>query len=256
MLLKCCGSGSSGNSYALISSVGEILLIECGVPWRQIMNMIDFLPSKVVGCIASHVHLDHIRSYKDLLVNGIRVYTNDETAYHFEVVTGEKMIGVPEKIPFKIGGFTVQAFYLPHTTQDKDTGKLVPCQNFGYYISHEEMGALVYMTDFEFPTLSFRQAKIQHLLCEVNYCDDLADREEANYRHRLQGHLSLNTFKEKVLKQNLTPAMQTITLCHLSDSAADEQRILKEVKEIAGSRVAVNIAKAGMEPIKLSRFPF
>lgn len=202
------------------------------------------------------VNGDHSKSYKWLMQNGIQIYTNDETADHFETVTGEKMIGVPEKIPFKIGNFTVQAFYLPHTTQDRDTGKIVPCTNFGYYIFHEEMGSLVYMTDFEFPTMSFRQAKINHLLCEVNYCDELADREEPNYRHRLQGHLSLNTFKEKVLKQNLTPAMRTITLCHLSDSASDEQQILREVKEIAGSRVEVNIAKAGVEPIKLSRFPF
>lgn len=255
MLLKCCGSGSSGNSYALISDGGEILLIECGVPWKQILKMIDFRPSKVVGCICTHMHGDHILAYKELLQNGIQIYTNDETADHFEVVTGEKMIGVPEKLPFIIGNFTVQAFYLPHTTRDKDTGKIVPCPNFGYYITHEEMGDLVYMTDFEFPTMSFRQAKIQHLLCEVNYCDDLVEREEANYQHRLQGHLSLNTFKEKVLKQNLTPSMQTIMLCHLSDSAADEQRILREVKEIAGSRVSVNIAKPRFQ-CELRRFPF
>lgn len=255
MFLKCAGTGSSGNAYALIADDGEILLIECGVPWKQILRMIDFQPSKVVGCVASHSHLDHLRAYKEVIQNGIQIYTNDETADHFEVVAGEKMIGVPEKIPFKIGNFTVQAFYLPHTTQDKDTGKIVPCSNFGYYIYHEEMGALVYMTDFEFPTMSFRQAKIQHFLCEVNYCDELVEREEANYRHRLQGHLSLNTFKEKVLKQNLTPAMQTITLCHLSDTASDEQQILREVKEIAGNRVEVNIAKTGI-CIQLRKFPF
>lgn len=255
MLLKCCGSGSSGNSYALISGSGEILLIECGVPWRRILKMIDFQPSRVAGCICSHMHGDHVLSYKALLQNGIQIYTNDETVDHFEVVTGEKMIGVPDKIPFIIGSFAVQAFYLPHTTQDRDTGKIAPCPNFGYFIQHEEMGSLVYMTDFEFPTMSFRQAKIQHLLCEVNYSDDLVEREEANYQHRIQGHLSLSTFKEKVLKQNLTPAMQTITLCHLSDSAADEQRILREVKEITGSRVFVNIAKQGFQ-CELRRFPF
>lgn len=255
MFLRCAGTGSSGNAYALISDNGEILLIECGVPWKQILRMIDFQPSKVVGCVASHAHLDHLRAYKEVMQNGISIYTNDETVEHFEIVTGEKMIGVPEKIPFKIGNFTVQAFYLPHTTQDRDTGTLVPCPNFGYYITHEEMGYLVYMTDFEFPTMSFRQAKINHLLCETNYCDELVEREEPNYRHRLQGHLSLNTFKEKVLKQNLTPAMRTITLCHLSDSASDEQQILREVKEIAGSRVEVNIAKPGFQ-CELKRYPF
>lgn len=183
------------------------------------------------------------------------VYTNDETADHFEVVTGEKMHGIPEKIPFKCGSFTITPFYLPHTTKHKDTGNLIPCPNFGFYIFHQDMGQLVYMTDFEYPTLSFKQSRIEHLLCEVNYCDELVGREDANYRHRLQGHLSLNTFKEKILKQNLTPAMQNIILCHLSDSAADEEQILREVKEIAGNRVNVNIAKPGLS-VELNRFSF
>lgn len=165
------------------------------------------------------------------------------------------MRGMQEKIPFKCGSFTITPFYLPHTTRHPETGKLIPCPNFGYHIFHSDMGQLVYMTDFEYPTLSFRKSRIEHLLCEVNYCDELVEREEANYSHRLQGHLSLNTFKEKVLKQNLTPAMRNIILCHLSDYAADEEQILREVKEITGSRANVSIAKPGLS-IELNRFPF
>lgn len=165
------------------------------------------------------------------------------------------MCSMPEKIPFKCGSFTITPFYIPHTTRHPETGKLIPCPNFGFHIFEKSMGQLVYMTDFEYPTLSFRQSRIEHLLCEVDYCDEFVAREEANYSHRLQGHLSLNTFKEKVLKQNLTPAMQNVILCHLSDSAADEEQILREVKEITGSRVNVNIAKSGLF-VELNKFPF
>ena len=83
MLLKCAGTGSKGNSYALLADSGEILLIECGVKWSEIMKMIDYQTSKVVGCIASHAHLDHLRSYNDCIHYGIPIYTNDETAEHF-----------------------------------------------------------------------------------------------------------------------------------------------------------------------------
>ena len=41
MLLKCAGTGSKGNSYALIADNGEALLIECGVKWSEIMKMIE-----------------------------------------------------------------------------------------------------------------------------------------------------------------------------------------------------------------------
>lgn len=55
MLMKCLGSSSSGNGYALILE-NEILLLECGVPAKEMLQAIDFDTSKVVGCLISHEH--------------------------------------------------------------------------------------------------------------------------------------------------------------------------------------------------------
>lgn len=55
MLMKCIGSGSSGNGYALISD-DEILLVEYGVPAKEMLRAIDYQPGKVVGCLISHEH--------------------------------------------------------------------------------------------------------------------------------------------------------------------------------------------------------
>ena len=56
MLLKCCGSSSKGNSYALIANNGEILAIEAGCKMFDFKQMIDWKVSCVVGCIISHEH--------------------------------------------------------------------------------------------------------------------------------------------------------------------------------------------------------
>nr|DAZ48089.1 MAG TPA: tRNase Z endonuclease [Caudoviricetes sp.] len=56
MLLRCCGSSSAGNSYALISSSGEILAIEAGVKFTDFKKMINWRVSDMVGCIVSHEH--------------------------------------------------------------------------------------------------------------------------------------------------------------------------------------------------------
>lgn len=48
MLMKCINSGSSGNGYALISD-DEVLLIECGVPSKEMLRAIDYQTSKVAG---------------------------------------------------------------------------------------------------------------------------------------------------------------------------------------------------------------
>lgn len=55
MLMKCNGSGSSGNGYALIAD-DEILLLECGVSVKDMLKSIDYATSKVVGCLISHEH--------------------------------------------------------------------------------------------------------------------------------------------------------------------------------------------------------
>lgn len=65
--LKVLGSGSSGNSYALIADNGEILAIEAGCKFMDFKKMIDWRISDVVGCIVSHEHGDHGKREHDAL---------------------------------------------------------------------------------------------------------------------------------------------------------------------------------------------
>ena len=58
MIVKTIGSGSSGNGYALISGE-DVLLLECGVPAKEMLKAIDYQTSMVSGCILSHIHGDH-----------------------------------------------------------------------------------------------------------------------------------------------------------------------------------------------------
>lgn len=54
MKLIIIGSSSQGNSYAIQSDSGEILLIEAVVPLKEVKKAIGYKTSKVVGCIISH----------------------------------------------------------------------------------------------------------------------------------------------------------------------------------------------------------
>ena len=56
MFIRCIGSGSSGNSYALYDDNNKILLLDLGLPRKEIMKAIDFRISDVVGCLISHEH--------------------------------------------------------------------------------------------------------------------------------------------------------------------------------------------------------
>lgn len=56
MHLRVIGSSSRGNSYVLKSNTGS-LLIDCGVPFKQIQKAVDFNMSNIQGCLVTHEHL-------------------------------------------------------------------------------------------------------------------------------------------------------------------------------------------------------
>lgn len=255
MFMRVISTGSTkGNCYALQSNTGEILLLDCGCKYKKILRGIDYQISNVAGTLLTHEHGDHTEAFKDIMNAGIQIYTNDEAVENMHIRTGELMIGVPEMRPFKIGSFAAIPFELPHTSYDKDTKRLIQCPNFGYLVEHEEMGRLLYMTDFEHCKKRFSVMKLNHMVIECNYCEELVDRSEANYSHRLKGHCSLPTCKE-FIRQNRTESLRTVTLVHLSDKASDAGKIQKEIQETVGNNVLVQIGRAGLE-VDLNLCPF
>lgn len=245
MFLRVISTGSkAGNCYALISDSGQILLLDFGCDKKKIQRGIDFKISNLVGAVLSHGHQDHAKSYRWLLENWIPIYTNDETAAGLETVTGELLKGIPEKKWFQCGEFKIMGFYVPHDNTP----------NFGFLIEHEEIGRLLYLTDLEYCPYSFKNLHVQHLLIEANYIEYLVSREAENYTHQIRGHCSLNTCKG-IVEANKTPDLRTVTLIHLSDKVCDPNRVLEEIKEVAGSRVKVNVAVPGLR-VELKRLPF
>ncbi len=245
MFLRVISTGSrAGNCYALISNSGQIILLDFGCDKKKILRGIDYRVFDVVGAVLSHGHMDHAKSYKWLLQNMIPIYTNDETVEGFEMVTGELLKGISEKKWLQCGEFKIMGFYVPHDNTP----------NFGFLIEHEEMGRLLYMTDLEYCPYSFKNLHVQHLLIEANYIEDLVSREAENYAHQIRGHCSLSTCKG-IVEANKTPDLRTVTLIHLSDKVCDPNKVLEEIKEVAGSRVEVNVATPGLE-IELKKLPF
>lgn len=245
MLMRCCGSSSAGNSYALISSGGEILAIEAGCKFLDFEKMIDWKISNVVGCIVSHEHGDHARYIKDFMQSGIPVYTAFETQSALEIITGECTIAIPPRTIRQIGSFTVTPFNVPHDTE-------IEC--YGYLIKHEEMGQLLFMTDLEYCKYNFSRLNIEHIMVEANYDMELVDRDEPNYEHRLRGHMSLDTAL-KFISTNDNPTLRNVVLIHLSDKSGDPALFKKKTEETVRYGANVYITEKGLE-VDMNLCPF
>lgn len=245
MRLKVLGSGSSGNSYALIADNGEILAIEAGCKFMDFKKMIDWKSSDVVGCIVSHEHGDHARYIKDFMQSGIPVYTAFETQTALEVITGERTTAISPNKSYQISSFTVVPFNVPHDTE-------IEC--YGYLIKHDEMGKLLFLTDLEYCRYDFSGIKVEHIMVEANYSMDLVDRNEPNYEHRLRGHMSLDTAL-KFISTNDNPALRNVVLIHLSDKSGGPALFKQKTEETVKYGVNVYIAEKGLE-VDMNLCPF
>lgn len=232
MELKVLGSGSSGNGYVLTNGK-ETLLIECGMPLIDAKKSNDFNIKNMVGCIVSHEHKDHTKYIKDFM-SLLPVYGNKSC----EELYGVKYLEPLKKV--KIGNFEITPFNLPHDMTE----------NYGYRIYHEDMGNLLFMTDFEYCEYTFKN--IIHMLVECNYDASRISRENANFKHQTQGHCELETCRKFVAKNN-SPELLSVILCHLSDNANSSENSKSVIqKEVSCN---VGIAYKGQE-FDLNKLPF
>ncbi len=231
MFVRCIGTGSSGNCYALYDNDGKILLLDLGLARREILKGIDFNVSDVVGAVVSHGHGDHVKAVKEFDNMGIPVFKPyDETK------------ACPLKIRY--GSFGVQAFKVPHDG--------VPC--YGFYITVDGH-RILYATDYLHLPASFRTKRLTDMIVECNYQKEYLNKESPKYDHQIKGHCSLGTLIEKVIKENVTSDLRTIVLCHLSGDSANPDECLSEVQKVAGDGVKCVCAAAG-ECVELGLFPF
>ena len=233
MKLKCIATGSTGNTYALISNTGEILLLDLGVSEKTIKKGIDWKISNVVGAVISHGHKDHSLSVENFKSMGIPVFAPYEK---FEPHFYTKIYGEFEVKDFPL---TTTDNSWTHTNAD---GSECPC--YGFLITHPEMGRMLYITDTNLIKWKFKD--INHILLGVNYDKDLVDRDnQSKANHVFRGHLSIDTACDFV-KANYSDSLQNVIMCHLSAESSDSDSFIEKMKKVACG-VNVDVAVEGKE---------
>ena len=231
MILRTIATGSSGNSYVLISNTGEILLLDLGVSEKTIKKGIDWKISNVVGTVISHRHKDHSLSVEDFKSMGIPIFA--------------PYLGDSRK-SMNMGEFTVRPFDLTtidgswtHTDANGE-----PCQIYGFLITHKEMGRMLYITDCNLIKWKFKD--INHILLGVNYDKDLVNVDnQSKANHVFRGHLSIDTACDFV-KANYSDSLQNVIMCHLSAENADSDSFIEKMKKVA-KNANVDVAEPNKE---------
>ena len=226
MKLVVIGSSSKGNGYALISTSNEILLLEAGVRVKKMLKAIDYATTGIVGCVATHRHLDHVGHLKEYITYGFPIGANEDVFSAKQVPEHLKRV-LEDRKTYHFGSFGVCPFRVKHD---------VP--TFGYLIHHPECGTILFATDCAF--IPYKFPNVNHLIIEANYSDEILEQrilsgeENAARRKRLlETHMEIG-ITIKGIKKCEPKGIKTITLIHLSSQNASEKDFQRLVAKSFG----------------------
>ena len=231
MKIKIIASGSKGNCY-LINDGKTSLLIEGGIPIKQIQVSCDFKLNEVSGCLISHQHRDHCKAVPDLIKKGIDVYAHSSVFESFHT-SGYRCINLGDSTTITIGTFKILTFDCEHD---------VP--NLGFLIWSEiTKERLLFFTDTFY--LKYKFGGLGIIMAECNYSIEAVNESiERGYiphemkKRLLTSHMSLEHFLG-MLKANDLSRVKQIYLLHLSDNNSRENEFKKAVQELVGCEVYV-----------------
>lgn len=218
MRFKCLATGSSGNCYTLTNQAGQVLLLDCGIRWKDIKRLLTYRIDNIVGCLVTHVHKDHSYSADEIAKSGIEVWKP------YEVPGAVKTFGDFIVIPFKV----------PHDGTD--------C--YGFYIKCDGQ-KLIYATDFEYLPCNFKRQALDHMIVECNYTQDMLELSDAKTSHVLAGHACLDTVK-RIVQANETERLVNVIMVHAS-ALLDTEYTESEISKVTEANVYTAVPGTELE---------
>ena len=239
MKLHVLGSNSKGNGY-ILEGKSQVLILEAGLPLKDVKEALNFDLSKVVGALVSHSHGDHAKYANDYTRNGIKLWSN------IELIDKSLLQLIEAGKQYTIGEFKVIPFSVKHD---------VPC--LGFLINHPESGNILFVTDTHYIPNRFKglnqiliEANYEERILNENYIDGKID--NMRYQRVIRSHMSLETCVE-ALKKNDLKGVQNIVLIHLSPQNSDAKLFKSKVVEATGKNA--HIALKGLV-IDFNKEPF
>ncbi len=231
MRLVILGSSSAGNCY-LFDSGAECLVVECGMPFRDVQRAVSYDIRRLVGCLISHEHGDHCRSWRQLANARIPLYCSRGTAVAAGIDERVATFLIPLS-SIAIGSFRVLPFAVQHDAAEP----------LGFIIYHPLCGVTLFATDTYYLRNTF--AGLNNILLECNYRGDLLEENyergiisETRYIRTVQSHMSYDTCLA-TLRANDLSQVNNIVLLHLSSDNSAATAFQRGIASATGKTVTV-----------------
>lgn len=238
MEIKTIASGSSGNCYRITANNNSPLLLECGIPIKEIVKALKFSLSSTLGCLITHEHKDHAKAILEVMDWGVDCYCSKGTAEALGIFDKGISVGrlhiIKALQKFDIGDWTVLPFEALH-----DAAEPLSFLIFNR-VTREK---LLFATDTYYIPYRFRG--LTHIMIECNYAMDvlneMIDRGVVDSKRKnriLKSHMNLENCM-RFLRSNDLSNVDEIILIHLSKNNGDGERFKREVIAATGCPVSL-----------------
>lgn len=222
MQIDVLASSSLGNAYIVSDGVTSILL-DAGIPYKELQVKSDFKVNEVAACFISHEHGDHSKAVKDLIKGAIDVYALPETLSALNVIDHYRTHSVePQKT------YTINTFEIMPVTMHHD----VPCVGYMVY-SEKTNERLFFATDTY--KITVNPQSIDYLIFEVNYQKEIVNelvnqgKMESGIRSRLLfSHYELSKALKWLSKIDKS-RLKRIYVAHLSSGHSNAEQIKNSI---------------------------
>ncbi len=223
-------SGSDGNCYMIDDGTTQVM-IEIGIPWKQIQRDLDFRTSAISFALLSHAHKDHSGHAKEAIKAGIDVYALQSTL-DTRGLSGHRTHVIKAHKRFQVGSWTVAPFDVEHDVEA-----------LGFLLGNADGERLLYLTDTSYS--KYRFEGLTYIMVECNNISQIMSRniQDGNIpaivgRRVRRNHFSLENVIS-FLKANDLNRCRIIYLMHLSDGNSDERCMKQTIQEATGIPVVV-----------------
>ena len=222
MQIEVLGSSSKGNAYFVTDGVTSILL-ECGLPFREMQIKSNFKTNDVVACFVSHEHKDHSKAVKDLLKSAIDVYALPETLSALKVSEHYRTHAVEPLKQISVNTFEILPITMYHD-----------CPCVGYMVHSKSTNERLFFATDTYK-ITVNPQGVDYLIIEINYQKEIVNRLVnegvlgASIRSRLLfSHYELSKALNW-LKRIDKSRLKRIYIAHLSSGHSDAEKIKKAV---------------------------
>lgn len=234
------GSSSSGCCYRVSSPGIAPILLDCGLPFKQLQRALGFKVSELAGCCISHAHQDHCKSVFELAAHGIDCYADPRTWRQMDEDKVEaakphiKGLLTSINAAWPVGDWSVMPFEAEHDCLG----------TVGFFIGpYFSTDRLLYLTDSVYSKFKFE--KVTHLAVECNHDVDIVRKNVQEgiiprdlAQRILRTHMSIQRLEEMCRVMDKSK-LQHIYLLHLSAANSHATEFKERIERCTGVPVTV-----------------